>query len=164
MRLREYTVRVVTKTRVHENSEVEWFGLYASKEEHVAEILEHDQPVCVGRVKKMSLGGYAVSVITKMRIHEDSVVKSLTLVADEKCFSRILEEGDSSIELGRIRLFGFCVPREIRRKLRYTLVDGKGKEVLGEGNDEREVEENIFLRNKTAMFVLFLAMCFSYYR
>ncbi|OIR57746.1 MAG: uncharacterized protein A8A55_1485 [Amphiamblys sp. WSBS2006] len=136
--LKNYAVRVVTKTTVHENSEVEWLGLYASKEEHVAEILEQDRTVCVGKVKNMGLSGYAVSILPKLRTHGDNTMKRIVWDADEKYFSRILEEGDNSIELGRIRQFGFdSVPEKIRRKLRYTIVDGEGKEVLKKKSTRR---------------------------
>ncbi|OIR55926.1 MAG: uncharacterized protein A8A55_3330, partial [Amphiamblys sp. WSBS2006] len=91
-----------------------------------------EKPFCVGRVKEMFLWGYAVSVITKMTIHEDNTMESFTLAGNEDHLSRILEEGDSSINLGRIRTGGLRVPERIKRKLRYTLVDGEGKEVFEE--------------------------------
>ncbi|OIR57747.1 MAG: uncharacterized protein A8A55_1483 [Amphiamblys sp. WSBS2006] len=151
----DYAVSILPQLKIHGDGEVESLSLHASGKENVAAVLEHEREFCVGRVKNMSLRGYAVCVVTKMRIHEDNTMESFVLDGRRKHFSGILEEGDSSIELGRIRRRGFKVPREIRQKLRYTLVDGGGKEVG---------EENIFLRNKTAMLVLFLAICFSSYR
>ncbi|OIR57114.1 MAG: uncharacterized protein A8A55_2130 [Amphiamblys sp. WSBS2006] len=149
-----YAVGILPKLRTHGDCVVESLGVVAREEEHVSAVLGQEQPFCVGGVKNMSLKEYAVGVITKMRVCEDNTMENFVLSADKKHFSRILGEGDSSIELGRVRRSGFKVPREIRRKLRYTLVDGKGKKVL---------EEIIFLRNKAAIFVLFLAICFSYY-
>ncbi|OIR55875.1 MAG: uncharacterized protein A8A55_3379, partial [Amphiamblys sp. WSBS2006] len=111
----------------------------ATRREHVAEVLAQEKPFCVGRVKNMRLWDYAASVITKMKIHEDNTMESFALDGNKKHFSRILEEGDSSIDLGRIRTGGLCVPRKIKRKLRYTLVDGEGKEVLEEESDEEEI-------------------------
>ncbi|OIR55786.1 MAG: uncharacterized protein A8A55_3468, partial [Amphiamblys sp. WSBS2006] len=116
--------------------------LTASRIEHVAAVLAQEKPFCVGRVKNMVLEGYAGNVITKMTIHEDNTMESFVLDGNEDQLSRILEEGDNSIDLGRIRLGGFHVPeRRIRRKLRYTLVDGEGKEVLEEESDEEVLEE-----------------------
>ncbi|OIR57318.1 MAG: uncharacterized protein A8A55_1927 [Amphiamblys sp. WSBS2006] len=126
--LSEYAVSVITKMRIHEDSVVESLTLVASRKKHVAAVLEQDKTFFVRRVKRVKLYNYAVRVITKMRIHEDNTMEDFVLAADKKHFPRTLEEGDSSIELGRIRRSGFYVPREIRRKLRYTLVDGEGKE------------------------------------
>ncbi|OIR55877.1 MAG: uncharacterized protein A8A55_3370 [Amphiamblys sp. WSBS2006] len=116
----------------HEDCEVEYLRLFANKEAHVAGILKQEKHFCVGRVKEMWLEEYAVGVITKMTIHEDNTMESFVLRGHEDYFSKIIGKGDSSIELGRIRLSGFEVPEKIRRKLRYTLVDGEGKEVLEE--------------------------------
>ncbi|OIR57315.1 MAG: uncharacterized protein A8A55_1922 [Amphiamblys sp. WSBS2006] len=129
MWLSEYAVSVVTKLS-HEDFEVEELSLHASRKKHVAAVLEQEKPFCVGRVKSVWLECYAVSLITKMIIHEDNTMESFVLDAGKKHFSRILKKGDSSIELGRIRSSGFRVPKEIRRKLRYTLVDEEGKEML----------------------------------
>ncbi|OIR56642.1 MAG: uncharacterized protein A8A55_2608 [Amphiamblys sp. WSBS2006] len=130
MRLDGYAVSAITKIS-HEDCEVGKLSLHASRKEHVDAVLEQKQMFCVGRVKRMNLGGYAMCVVTKMRIHEDNTMEKFVLGGKWEHFSRILEEGDRSIELGRIRRSGFKVLEEIRRKLRYTLVDGGGKEVGG---------------------------------
>ncbi|OIR56300.1 MAG: uncharacterized protein A8A55_2954, partial [Amphiamblys sp. WSBS2006] len=153
MYFKDYAVGVITKMSL-KDCEIESLSLDASEEAHVAAVLAQENPFCVGRVKNMFLNHYAVSVITKMTIHEDNTMEDFVLFGNEDCFSRILKKGDKSIDLGRIRTGGLRVPEEIKRKLRYTIVDGEGKEVLG---------ENIFLRNKAAMFVvLFLVIHFSY--
>ncbi|OIR55811.1 MAG: uncharacterized protein A8A55_3443, partial [Amphiamblys sp. WSBS2006] len=126
MVLGKYAVGVITKMSL-KDCEIERLILTASKEEHVAEVLAQEKPFCVGRVKNMWLEGYAVGVITKMKIHEDNTMEDFVLVGNEGQLSRILKEGDNSIELGRIRTTGFDVPEKIKRKLRYTLVDGEGK-------------------------------------
>ncbi|OIR56917.1 MAG: uncharacterized protein A8A55_2332 [Amphiamblys sp. WSBS2006] len=89
----------------------------------------------------MDLGGYAVSVITEMRNKKGNTMETFVLRGYEYHLSRILGEGDNSIDLGRIRTTGFDVPEKIKRKLRYTLVDGEGKEVLEEESDEEVLEE-----------------------
>ncbi|OIR56103.1 MAG: uncharacterized protein A8A55_3151, partial [Amphiamblys sp. WSBS2006] len=132
MLLWECAVRVATKMRVRDDCEIGELILAAIREEDIARILAKDKPFCVGRVKSMDLKEYAVHVIIKMRIKEGSIMESFNLEKYSEYYSRILEEKDGSIELGRIRRSGFHVPREIRRKLRYTLVDEEGKEVLGE--------------------------------
>ncbi|OIR56057.1 MAG: uncharacterized protein A8A55_3197 [Amphiamblys sp. WSBS2006] len=115
-------INILPKLRIHEDSEIECLILSASEEAHVAAVLAQEKPFCVGRVKNMFLLGYAASVITKMTIHEDNTMKNFVLIGNEDQFSRILEEGDSSIDLGRIRTGGLCVPERIKRKLKYTLV------------------------------------------
>ncbi|OIR55983.1 MAG: uncharacterized protein A8A55_3272 [Amphiamblys sp. WSBS2006] len=140
-------INILPKLRIHGDCKVESLRLTASEEAHVAEVLAQEKPFFVGRVKSMLLEGYAASVITKMKIHEDNTMESFVLDAGRDQLSRILKEGDNSIKLGRIKRSGFYVPEEIRRKLRYTLVDG----------------ENISIRHKAALFVLFLVICFSYY-
>ncbi|OIR57226.1 MAG: uncharacterized protein A8A55_2019 [Amphiamblys sp. WSBS2006] len=131
MCLKNYAVSILPKVS-YEGSEIELLILYAGKEEQVAEILAQEQPFCVGRVKNMELREYAVSILPKLRIHEDNTIEKFVLSVFSCHFSRILEGGDNSIELGRIRQGGFHVPEGIRRKLRYTLVDGEGKEMLEE--------------------------------
>ncbi|OIR57715.1 MAG: uncharacterized protein A8A55_1519 [Amphiamblys sp. WSBS2006] len=127
MWLGEYAVGVITKMSL-KDCEIERLCLTASEEAHVAKVLAQEKPFCVGRVKEMFLWGYTASVITKMTIHEDNTMERFILDAYGKELSRILKEGDNSIDLGRIRTTGFDVPEKIKRKLRYTLVDGEGEE------------------------------------
>ncbi|OIR56584.1 MAG: uncharacterized protein A8A55_2668 [Amphiamblys sp. WSBS2006] len=131
MYLWDYAVGVITKMSL-KDCEIERLNLTAREEAHVAAVLAQKKPFCVGRVKDMNLKEYAVSVITKMTIHGDNTMEDFVLRGHEDCFSKIIGEGDNSIELGRIRTDGLCVPEKIKRKLRYTLVDGEGKEVLEE--------------------------------
>ncbi|OIR56199.1 MAG: uncharacterized protein A8A55_3055, partial [Amphiamblys sp. WSBS2006] len=142
MTLKDYAVSILPKLKTHENSEVKLLTLGATKKEHVAEILSQEKPVFVGRVNGMVLAKYAVSVLPKLRIDNDNTMEKFVLSADEFHFSRILEEEDKSIEVGRIRRGGFDVPEGIRRKLGYTLVDGGGKESSrwrGKGRARRKI-------------------------
>ncbi|OIR58387.1 MAG: uncharacterized protein A8A55_0835 [Amphiamblys sp. WSBS2006] len=131
MWLTDYAVGVITKMSLKDCG-FEWLCLTAARREHVDEVLAQEKPFCVGRVKNMRLWDYAASVITKMTTHEDNTMESFVWAGNEGQLSRILKEGDNSIDLGRIRTGGFDVPERIKRKLRYTLVDGEGKEVLEE--------------------------------
>ncbi|OIR55591.1 MAG: uncharacterized protein A8A55_3663, partial [Amphiamblys sp. WSBS2006] len=99
-------INILPKLRINEDCEIEEFELYASEEAHVAAVLAQEKPFCVGRVKNMMLEGYAGNVITKMTIHKDNTMESFVLVGNEDQLSRILEEGDNSIDLGRIRTGG----------------------------------------------------------
>ncbi|OIR56547.1 MAG: uncharacterized protein A8A55_2714, partial [Amphiamblys sp. WSBS2006] len=143
MTLKNYAVSILLKLRIHKDCcEVKLLTLGATKKEHVAEILSQEKPVFIGRVKEMVLAKYAVSVLPKLRINNDNTMEKFVLSADEWHFSRILEEKDKSIEVGRIRRGGFDVPEGIRRKLRYDLVD---EETSGEATavGDGEVEEAV---------------------
>ncbi|OIR56133.1 MAG: uncharacterized protein A8A55_3121 [Amphiamblys sp. WSBS2006] len=147
MWLEGYAVGVITKMSL-KDCEIESLILYATRKEYINEILKQENPFCVGRVKNMYLWVYAASVITKMTIHGDNTMENFVLVGNEDQLSKIIGEGDNSIDLGRIRTDGLRVPERIKRKLRYTLVDGEGKEVLeeeittsdGEGKEVLEEE------------------------
>ncbi|OIR57223.1 MAG: uncharacterized protein A8A55_2020 [Amphiamblys sp. WSBS2006] len=132
------TMNLLPKMRIGEDCEIETYNLFAQEERQVSHVLgKEDRSIATGRVKNMELLWYAVCVIPKLRIHEDNIMESFVLDAGKRDFSRILEEGDSSIELGRIRTGGLgSVPEEIRRKLRYTLVGGVGNEILEERGEE----------------------------
>ncbi|OIR55996.1 MAG: uncharacterized protein A8A55_3258, partial [Amphiamblys sp. WSBS2006] len=109
MRLGDYAVGVITKMSL-KDCEFERLCLTASEEAHVAEVLKQEKPLCVGRVKNMRFEEYAVGVITRMIFHEDNTMESFVLDGNEDQLSRILKEGDNSIDLGRIRTGGLCVP------------------------------------------------------
>ncbi|OIR56225.1 MAG: uncharacterized protein A8A55_3029, partial [Amphiamblys sp. WSBS2006] len=97
-------VNLLPKMRIGEDCEVEQYGLGAPKERQISKVLgKEDRSIAVGRVKNMELVDYAVCVITKLRIHEDNTMESFRLFADEKYFPRILEKGNNSIEIGRIK-------------------------------------------------------------
>ncbi|OIR56123.1 MAG: uncharacterized protein A8A55_3131, partial [Amphiamblys sp. WSBS2006] len=136
MWLRDYAVGVITKMSL-KDCEIAWLNLIASEEAHVVSVLEQEKPFCVGGVKTMWLYEYAASVITKMTIHEDNTMESFVLRGHEDQLSRILKEKDNSIDLGRIRTGGLRVPEKIKRKLRYTLVDEEGKEMLEERDSSK---------------------------
>ncbi|OIR55600.1 MAG: uncharacterized protein A8A55_3654, partial [Amphiamblys sp. WSBS2006] len=63
-------INILPKLRINKNCRVEWLGLTASEEAHVAGILAQEKPFCVGRVKDMWLKEYAVGVITKMSLKD----------------------------------------------------------------------------------------------
>ncbi|OIR56059.1 MAG: uncharacterized protein A8A55_3195, partial [Amphiamblys sp. WSBS2006] len=128
MSLGGYAVGVITKMSL-EDCEVGTLWLEAPKEEHVAAVLKQEKKNFVGRVENMNLSYYAVSILLKLIIHEENTMESIFLAGDGENFSRILEEEDGSIDIGRIRKSGFKVPERIKRKLRYTLVDEEGNEI-----------------------------------
>ncbi|OIR56933.1 MAG: uncharacterized protein A8A55_2315 [Amphiamblys sp. WSBS2006] len=137
-----YAVNILTKIKISGDSEVKTLRLSADREEHVAATLAREQTFCVGggRVKNMIWGSYAVNVLAKIEISEDCLLEMFVMHANEEQFSKLLEAEDRSIEAGRIRKSGFYVPEEIKRKLRYTLVDGE-RSATSEEQEPTPVEE-----------------------
>ncbi|OIR55658.1 MAG: uncharacterized protein A8A55_3596, partial [Amphiamblys sp. WSBS2006] len=84
-------VCVVMKMRIHEDCEVGDLMLDATREERVAAVFEQEKAFCVGRVKSINLGLYAVSILFKLGIHEDCVVEILSLYA-RKEVAAVLEQ------------------------------------------------------------------------
>ncbi|OIR55868.1 MAG: uncharacterized protein A8A55_3386, partial [Amphiamblys sp. WSBS2006] len=82
MVLCEYAVGFVTKMSP-EDCVVELLRLYASEKKYVAAVLGHKRKFCVGRVKRMELQEYAVSVLTKMSL-EDCEFEKLSLIAERE--------------------------------------------------------------------------------
>ncbi|OIR55762.1 MAG: uncharacterized protein A8A55_3493, partial [Amphiamblys sp. WSBS2006] len=100
MLLKEYAVGVITKMGL-KDCEFEWLVLIASEEAHVAGILKQENPFCVGRVKKMWLGDYAVGVITKMSL-KDCEIGCLYLTASEEAHVAAVLEEENPFCVGRV--------------------------------------------------------------
>ncbi|OIR57217.1 MAG: uncharacterized protein A8A55_2031, partial [Amphiamblys sp. WSBS2006] len=103
MTLENYAVSILPKLRIHENSEIELLKLAATEKEHVAIIFSQDHPFCVERVKNITLDNYAVSVLTKLGIHENSEVELLDLYADEKEHISLILSQDHPFFVGRVK-------------------------------------------------------------
>ncbi|OIR58404.1 MAG: uncharacterized protein A8A55_0811 [Amphiamblys sp. WSBS2006] len=138
------TANLLPKMRIREDCRVEQYSLLAAEERDVSNVLEkEDRSIAIGRVKNIHLRGYAVCVITKLRIHNDNIIEKIVFSANGCHFSRILEERDNNVKVGRIRIGGLDgVPEEIRRKLRYTLVEREATAVGG-GEVEEAVEREV---------------------
>ncbi|OIR57260.1 MAG: uncharacterized protein A8A55_1978 [Amphiamblys sp. WSBS2006] len=133
MELHGYAVSILLKLRIHEDFWARWLWLDADEKEHVAAVLEQGQMICVGKVKRMDLWGYAVCILPKLRNNKDNIIEEFVLSVREEQISKILGEGDSNIEIGRTRLGGFKVPGEVRRKLRCTLFDEEKETTASDG-------------------------------
>ncbi|OIR57076.1 MAG: uncharacterized protein A8A55_2170 [Amphiamblys sp. WSBS2006] len=79
-----YAVNILTKIKISGDSEVKTLRLSADREEHVAAILEREQTLCVGGMRKLFLWGYAVNVLTRIKIGEENEVKTLVLSVEKK--------------------------------------------------------------------------------
>ncbi|OIR57172.1 MAG: uncharacterized protein A8A55_2075 [Amphiamblys sp. WSBS2006] len=146
--LGDYAVNILPALKTKRGMET--FVLSAKDEDQVSEVLaEEYKGISFGGIKGFGLYGSAVNLLPKLRIHEDNTMERFVLAASEAELSRILEEGDSSIEVGRIKQGGFDVPGEIRQKLRYILVEEviseerRGEERRGEVISEEVISEEV---------------------
>ncbi|OIR56198.1 MAG: uncharacterized protein A8A55_3056 [Amphiamblys sp. WSBS2006] len=133
-------INILPKLRIHEDSEVEWLCLTATRREYITEILKQEKPFCVGRVKKMWLGDYAVGVITKMSL-EDCDIEWLGLTASEEAHVAEVVAQEKPFFVGRVKsmLFRDYAARVIT-KMKHTR-----NQCNGEIRFERTRE--IFFRN-----------------
>ncbi|OIR55869.1 MAG: uncharacterized protein A8A55_3385, partial [Amphiamblys sp. WSBS2006] len=76
--------------------------LIAEREEYVSVVLEHDKTICVGRVKKMWLCKYAVSVLTKMSLEDCEFEKLILYASREEEVAAVLAH-DKTISVGRVK-------------------------------------------------------------
>ncbi|OIR56879.1 MAG: uncharacterized protein A8A55_2367, partial [Amphiamblys sp. WSBS2006] len=90
-------------------------SLETTKKEHIEEFLkEENNSICVGKVKSLSLKGYAVEALPKLRIHGENVMEEgLRLDADKaEQITEVLKTENNSIWVGkmkRLELYGYTV-------------------------------------------------------
>ncbi|OIR55749.1 MAG: uncharacterized protein A8A55_3505, partial [Amphiamblys sp. WSBS2006] len=91
--------------RLHEDSEIEEFYLCVWQREHISEILvKKDRTIWLGKVKSLSLDFYAISILPKLKLHEDNVMEEFDLyVWGREHISEILVKKDNSIWLGKVK-------------------------------------------------------------
>ncbi|OIR57068.1 MAG: uncharacterized protein A8A55_2178 [Amphiamblys sp. WSBS2006] len=79
--------------------------LESSKREHIEEILEAEsQMIWIGRAKNLRLYYYAVSILPKLRIHEENQIEELILDAyDPEHVAEILSMENNSIWVGKVK-------------------------------------------------------------
>ncbi|OIR56664.1 MAG: uncharacterized protein A8A55_2587 [Amphiamblys sp. WSBS2006] len=129
--IREYAVGILPKIAIHEDCEMESFHLEANREEHVGEILAGEQMVSLWRIKELVLHRYAVSILPRLEIRKDSIIVRFVLYADtDRHTSVMLALDDCAVDIGRIRHGGLWIPEEVKKKLKYTLVDREGNEEM----------------------------------
>ncbi|OIR55789.1 MAG: uncharacterized protein A8A55_3465, partial [Amphiamblys sp. WSBS2006] len=108
LQLYQHAVNTLPKLKLelHEDSEIEELYLCAWYREYVSSILgAGDRSIWLGKVKKsLRLALYAISILPKLRLHEDNVMEWLYLgVWGREYVSEILVKKDSSIWLGKVK-------------------------------------------------------------
>ncbi|OIR56163.1 MAG: uncharacterized protein A8A55_3091 [Amphiamblys sp. WSBS2006] len=104
LKLKHCAVNLLPKLKLHEDNVMDvwlsgwWYG-------DISEILvKKDRTICVGRVKSLSLEFYAISILPKLKLHEDNVMEYFWLYAKEEIYvSKIFGAEDSSIWLGKVK-------------------------------------------------------------
>ncbi|OIR56269.1 MAG: uncharacterized protein A8A55_2985, partial [Amphiamblys sp. WSBS2006] len=82
--LRGYAVGILPKLRIHEENEMEELGLTTQDSEDIQILGMENSSIWVGKVKRLELIGHAVKVFTMLGFHQDSEVKKLVLITDER--------------------------------------------------------------------------------
>ncbi|OIR56829.1 MAG: uncharacterized protein A8A55_2420 [Amphiamblys sp. WSBS2006] len=116
-----WAIGILPKLRVHEENEMEEFGLWADSPGYITRVLkEENNSVWVGKVERLKLRGYAVQILPKLRIHEENVMEELELDAKRtEHLAKIHKTENNSIWVGRVKrldLRGYML--EILPKLR----------------------------------------------
>ncbi|OIR57380.1 MAG: uncharacterized protein A8A55_1860 [Amphiamblys sp. WSBS2006] len=129
--LENYAVNILPKLKMNEG--IKSLLLKVDREDYVKEILETaDNSIEIGRIESITLYDQCIDILPKLKIGRNNEMKTFYLLPADynNITTPILEKGDNSIEIGRVKRSGFCVPEEINPKLKYILVDEKGNEVI----------------------------------
>ncbi|OIR56611.1 MAG: uncharacterized protein A8A55_2641 [Amphiamblys sp. WSBS2006] len=122
MELNGYAIETLPKLQICKENVMEELSFDTEDPNHLAGIHEtENNSLWMGEVKNLNLGGYAVEILPKLRIHEENVMVELKLrTYGVEHIARILKEESNSIWMGRVRkleLFDHAV--EILPKLRF---------------------------------------------
>ncbi|OIR56443.1 MAG: uncharacterized protein A8A55_2811, partial [Amphiamblys sp. WSBS2006] len=119
--LRKYAVEILPKLKLHEENEMEVFRLDARYLGEIAETLKTERrSIWIGKVKRLELCWYAIGILPKLGIHEESEMEEFMVLTGKPGYTtRILKEENNSIWIGKVErldLRGYAV--EILPKLR----------------------------------------------
>ncbi|OIR56742.1 MAG: uncharacterized protein A8A55_2507 [Amphiamblys sp. WSBS2006] len=104
--LMNYAVSILSKLAFHEDNEMAYMTLEADREDHIRPILDmENRSIFVEKIKeRIIIRNYAVTILPKLRFHEDNETYKLFLFADQENHIRpILAMEDRSIFIGKIR-------------------------------------------------------------
>ncbi|OIR56500.1 MAG: uncharacterized protein A8A55_2753, partial [Amphiamblys sp. WSBS2006] len=130
-----FAVEILPKLGIHEENVMVVLNLRGiDRPEHITEILKtKDKSIWVGKVRKISLEGYSVGILPKLRMHEENVMEEFGFSADyPKQITETLKTKDKSIWIGRVRkinLAGYA--KKIKNKLDFTLISPFDQEEIG---------------------------------
>ncbi|OIR56922.1 MAG: uncharacterized protein A8A55_2323 [Amphiamblys sp. WSBS2006] len=98
--LTAYSVNILQKINIPEDNVIEHLQLSSYERKHLEGIIEmEDRSIKTGRVKKLSLEGYAIDIFPKMNIPEDNIIEKL--VIPSYCMEYIDEK--KTINIGRVK-------------------------------------------------------------
>ncbi|OIR57115.1 MAG: uncharacterized protein A8A55_2131, partial [Amphiamblys sp. WSBS2006] len=104
--LKDHTVNLLPKLKLHEDNETEEFSLDAELGEHVSSILgAKDSSIWLGKVRKLRLERHAINLLPKLKLHEDNVLEEEFWLDAElgEHVSSILGTGNGTIWLGKVK-------------------------------------------------------------
>ncbi|OIR56019.1 MAG: uncharacterized protein A8A55_3233, partial [Amphiamblys sp. WSBS2006] len=105
LELLNYSINILPKLKLHEEGDVEVLYLGADETEHLSEILRvADNSILVGKVKRLELFNYAISILPKLKLHKENEMEELHLSSDkEEYVSEAILGENNSIQLGKVR-------------------------------------------------------------
>ncbi|OIR57381.1 MAG: uncharacterized protein A8A55_1858 [Amphiamblys sp. WSBS2006] len=130
LKLWEYAINVLPK--LHGENEIEELVITGVGRGYCSnDVFSSDSDFFSWKIKRLKIENSAVDIL-KIRKRQDCLLELLEFVPQKgEKFSYLKTRIFlSRIDIGKVRQDGFFVPKEIRPKLKYTLVDEKGNEVV----------------------------------
>ncbi|OIR56038.1 MAG: uncharacterized protein A8A55_3216, partial [Amphiamblys sp. WSBS2006] len=149
-----YATGILPKLRIHEENVMELLSLDADKPEHIAEILKtENNSIWIGRMKQLNLRRYAIGILPRFIIHEDTEMEKFSLDAyTPEHIAGILKTENNSIWIGKVRellgLIGYAAG--ILPKLRIH-EDNEMKTLSLDSNIPGSVAEILKTENKSIL-------------
>ncbi|OIR56222.1 MAG: uncharacterized protein A8A55_3030 [Amphiamblys sp. WSBS2006] len=105
LELELFAINILPKLKLHEENEMEEFSLNAEKDESIFEaILTKNNSICLGKVNNLELKLLAISILPKLKLHEENEMEEFSLSAGEKEYvSEVIRVENNSIWLGRVK-------------------------------------------------------------
>ncbi|OIR57722.1 MAG: uncharacterized protein A8A55_1509 [Amphiamblys sp. WSBS2006] len=111
LELSGYSVNALPKLALHKENEMEEFYLDADKEEYVSEVIRaENKTIWLGKVKNLGLWSYAINILPKLCLHEESVMERLYLHAwKTEHVSEVIRAENKNILLEKVKKLELCL-------------------------------------------------------
>ncbi|OIR57588.1 MAG: uncharacterized protein A8A55_1651 [Amphiamblys sp. WSBS2006] len=117
-----HAIQTLPKLWFHEENILEELVLGAYSPEHIAEILKaENNSICIGNVRWLKLGEYAVGILPKLRKHRENMMVMLVLSANKtEHIAGILKTGNKNILtcIEKMKKLELCGYTQILPKIR----------------------------------------------
>ncbi|OIR57586.1 MAG: uncharacterized protein A8A55_1647 [Amphiamblys sp. WSBS2006] len=105
LNLRSYAIGILPKLRIHEKNVMDELELNADSSKQITEILKtENNSIWIGKVKNLKLRKHALKILSKLKFHEENVMKELVLCADNtRYITEILKMDNNSLWIGKVK-------------------------------------------------------------